>query len=67
MPCTCTAATDTLASSQGAFRATIIPMDMKGKLSTWSICRKGQRVAGEIVWFMAALALKPQALLEDSQ
>lgn len=58
MLCTFVAVTDTLASSQGDFRATIIPMDLKRKFSTWSTCREGQREAGEIVWFMVALALK---------
>lgn len=67
MPGSCMAATDTLASSQGPFRATIVPTDLKGKLSTCSACRGGQRGAGEIVWCMVVLALKPLALLEDSQ
>lgn len=67
MPGSYMAAMDTLASYQGPFRAIIAPMDLKGKLSTCSTCRRGQREAEEIIWCMVALALKPLAFLEDSQ
>lgn len=66
MPGSCMAATDTLASSQGPFKATIIPTDLEGRLSICFACRGGQRRAGEIVWCLVALALKTLALVEDS-
>jgi len=40
MPPSCRAATDTLASSHGPFRASIVPMDLKRKISAFFTCRE---------------------------